>query len=512
MQDEPAQANDNQATVMKTDGFVVPERTGRGAFRRLEVVPLIAGYTVLCLIWAEVSYSVVPSVITAAYNERSLSVLNWLFQGHRSAPIEHYLDRWSVIATAVQIATILHLGIVLFIQSIDRKYRLLLLPRTDLYTNIILIAFAAAFFALTILSGVRGDYTAYLLEWKVVLAGGSPWLSRPINAYGPLFNVLAPLVWLNPLANKLLFAFCYLLYVVWLIKDFAPQRGLLALSSPWLLFWLLNPFPWVEIAYLGYFDVVVALLCVAAVHSLVGNKDGLSGTYLAFGILLKYMPIVIFPFLVFSERRFHFRVVSFCVGVVIFGFGVSVLIWGRSTFSPLLFAATRPSHYSIYDVLTSTHSPLRIFWDSPKVDVLDWLEKALLVTAGLVVFAWCMLRRTGPALSAALAVLVTLLFYRVGFINYQMVLLFLISYLVVSEWQLLSEHSVLVALLGGYFGLLALLEVVHWSEFTPTFYTGDIIYSSIVVFKFFLGCALLVVLAQVSRALRRPVRRARSVG
>ena len=132
-------------------------------------------------IWAGFSYGVVPNVITAAYNERSLSVLNWLFQGHRSAPIEHYLDRWSVIATAVQIATILHLGIVLFIRSIDRKHRLLLLPRADLYTNIVLIAFAAAFLALTILSGVRGDYTAYLLEWKVVLAGHIPWRSRPIQ-------------------------------------------------------------------------------------------------------------------------------------------------------------------------------------------------------------------------------------------------------------------------------------------------------------------------------------------
>ena len=134
------------------------------------------------------------------------------------------------------------------------------------------------------------------------------------------------------------------------------------------------------------------------------------------------------------------------------------------------------------------------------MDSLDWLEKPFLVTAGLGVFAWCVLRRTGPALSAALAVLVTLLFYRVGFINYQMVLLFLISYWAVSEWQQLVEHSVLAASLAGYFGLLALFDLIHWSV---NFYTGDIIYSSIVVFKFLLGCALLVVLAQVS-ARNRP--------
>jgi len=458
---------------------------------------LIATYAALWVFWVGFADGVAPNIIAAAYNERSLSVLNWVFQGHRSLPIEHYLESWRVVAAAVQIATILHLMIVLFIRRIDRKHRLLLLktPRADLYTNFILIAFSAAFLALTALSWIHGDYRAYLFEWMTVLAGRNPWLYRPLNAYGPLFNVLAPLVWVNPLANKLLFAFSYLLYLVWLIKDFAPRRGLVALSWPWLVFWLLNPFPWVQIAYFGYFDVLVALACVAAVHSLVGNKDGASGTYLAFGILLKYMPVVVLPFLVFSERRVHFRVLCFCVGVVIFGLVVSVLIWGKLALWPLLFAATRGSQWSIYDVLASTHSPLRLFWDPPNGHSLDWLEKPFLVTAGLGIFAWCVLRRTGPALSAALAVLATLLFYQVGFINYQMVPFFLISYWVVSEWQQLVERSVLAVLLGGYFGLLALLDLVHWSDFTVA---GDIVYSNIVVFKFLLGCSLLVVLAQFS--------------
>jgi Glycosyltransferase family 87 len=455
---------------------------------------LIAVYAAVCLFWMGFAGAVAPNIIAAAYNERSLSVLNWVFQGHRSLPIEYYLERWTAITVAVLIATILHLVIVLFIRSIDRKHRLLPL-KTRRGTNFVLIVFSAAFLALTALTWVHGDYRSYLDEWRTVLAGRIPWLN-PLNAYGPSFNVLAPLVWVNPLANKLLFAFSYLLYVAWLIKDFAPRRGLVALSWPWLVFWLLNPFPWVEIAYFGYFDVLVALACVAAVHSLVGGKEAVSGTYLALGILLKYIPIVILPFLVFSERRFHFRVLSFCVGVVVFGLVVSVLIWGMSTFWPLILAATRSPHWSIYDVLASTHSPLRLFWDSPNVDSLDWLEKPFLVIAGLGVFAWCVLRRTGPALSAALAVLVTLLFYRAGYINYQMVLLFLISYWVVSEWQQLVEHFVLAALLASYFGLLALFELVHWYGLIEP---GDIIYSSIVVFKFLLGCTLLVVLAQLRR-------------
>jgi hypothetical protein len=450
------------------------------------------------MLWIGFANGVASRIIADAYNEQSLSVLNWAFQGHRSLPVGHYLDRWSDITAAVLIATIMHLVIVLFIAGSDRKHGLLIgkNSRADSHTNFVLIAFSAAFLALTALSLTHGDYRAYLSQWVAVLGGRDPWLFETSlayrNAYGPLFNVLAPLVWFGLFANKLLFAFAYVAYVIWLVKEFAPRRKLVALSWPWLSFWLLNPFPWVEIAYFGYFDVLVALACVAAVHNVIARKDGVSGTYLASGILLKYMPIVILPFLVFSERRLHIRLLSLCLGVVAFGLVVSVLIWGTSTFSPLTLAATRHSHWSIYDALAETQS-LRLLWSSSNSDPLVWLERPFVVTAGLGVFLWCMLRRTGPALSAALAILATLLFYRVGYINYQMVPFLLILYWVCSEWQELIEHSVLVALVGGYFGLLAIFELAHWSEFTL-----DMPYSNVVMFKFFLGLAVLIGLIQFS--------------
>src|SRR5262249_38751528 len=200
--------------------------------------------------------------------------------------------------------------------------------------------------------------------------------------------------------------------------DFAPRRGLVALSWPLSGLWLLNPFPWVDIAYFGYFDVLVAIACVAAVHNVIGRKDGISGTCLALGILLKYMPIVILPFLVFGERRLHLRLFNFCAALVIFGLIVSVLVWGMSTFFPIAIATTRPSHWSIYDALAQSHF---LGSDWSKIDPFVWLERPFLLTAGLGIFLWCMLRRTGPEISAVLAISVTLLFYRAGYINYQMV-------------------------------------------------------------------------------------------
>jgi hypothetical protein len=349
---------------------------------------------------------------------------------------------------------------------------------------------------MTVLSGIHGDYRGYVHEWMAILGGRDPWeggkdVGPWVNNYGPLFNLLASLTWVNPLANKLLFAFSYLVYVIWLMKDFAPRRGLVALSWPWLSLWFLNPFPWEQIAVYGYFDILVSLACVAAVHSLVGNRDGASGTYLGLGILLKYIPIAILPFLVFSKGRFHFRLLCFCVGAVSLGLVGSVLIWGTSTFLPLTTAATRNSTSSIYVVLTSTHSPIRPFLHALNV---DWLANPLLLTAGLGMFTWCILRQIEPALSSVLAILVTLLFYRLGGANYKMVLFSLISYWAVSNSAQLKDDSVLAALLFFYFGFLAISNIAFWSGLTGPIFHGDIV---VALLQFVLGCTLLVHLAQL---------------
>jgi hypothetical protein len=425
---------------------------------------------------------VAPNIIAAAYNEQSLPILNWFFEGRRSLPVRHYLDRWNGIATAVPIALLLHFILVLLIKRIDHKNRVRLTKGSRVVcVNAVLMTFAAAFLAATVVNSVHADYPGYLDEWRAVLAGRNPWLhetpQRAFNAYGPLFNALAPLVWLNPLANKLLFAFAYLAYMIWLLKDFAPHRGAAVLSWPWLLLWLLNPFPWVEIAYLGYSDVLVALACVAAVHSLVERKDGASGTCLALGTLLKFLPIVILPFLAFSERRLHARLLVVFLGLVIFGFALSLLLWGMLTFSPLTFAATRYPYWSIYEVFTPT-----------RFGSLDWLEKPILVIGGLGLFAWCQLYRTEPAFSAVLAVSITLLFYRLGYINYHMVPFFLITYWLASRWKQFARHSAAAVVVAVYFGFLAIADILHWSIGTYT------VGSSLIVCKFVLGFAMFIFL------------------
>src|SRR5262245_13078825 len=369
----------------------------------LRPLPLIAIYVAICMVWANIAHHLPFTIINAAYTPTIVS-------GEAAIPIKYYVDRWNMVAAAVPLAVILHLVIVLFIGKMDRvKPGFSLKPgASDSLVNVALIVFSAAFLALTVLSADRWDYTSYLGQWTDVLEGRDPWndarKSNP-NAYGPLFNLMAPLVYCNLLTNKVLFAFAYLVYIVWLIKDFGPRRGFEVSSCPWLLFLLLNPFPWWQIAYLGYFDVLVGLTCVAAVHWRICNKYWLSGACLGLGVLLKFIPFVILPFLAFNGRRVHFRLILSCLGIIVLGAIGSILAWGTSTFKPLTLAATREAVWSIYILANSSHSPLRLFWDSPNSQLF---AEPILIIAGLGTYMWCVRRQTEPALSAALAVLVTL--------------------------------------------------------------------------------------------------------
>jgi hypothetical protein len=397
-----------------------------------------------------------------------------------------------MVATAVPVAVALHLVIVFLIYR-DRKKPVAKIDSP--VTNVVLTVFSGAFLALTVLSGDRWDYTVFLAQWIDVVEGRDPWNfvhSFNPNAYGPLFNLLAPSVFLNLLVNKLLFAFSYLIYVIWLIKDFGPRRGLETFSWSWVSLLLLNPFPWWEIAYLGYFDILVGLACVAAVHWRLNNRDWLSGIFVGVGILLKFVPIVILPFLTFNGERVHFRLIMYCAGVVLLGFAASLLVWGPSTFVPLTFALTRDATLSIYNLLDSTHSPLRLFLDSPNS---EWLAKPSLFLVSVGVYAWCVVHRTGAALSAAITVLVILLFYWVGWSHYQMVVLVLISYWAVSEWKRFNEHLILNALVVSYFSLLTVADLARQTNMVEHVFYSNM---GVLLLRFLAGSVLAVALLIMS--------------
>ena len=135
-----------------------------------------------------------------------------------------------------------------------------------------LIGFALVFLMFAVLSGPRQDYVAFLEIWAAVRAGARPLVdSRAVGLsaqrlWAAFQRPALPAAW-NELAPKLLFALAYCLFAVLFLKQGLLRRGHEGKSFPalGLLAWLMSPFAWVEIAYFGHFDVLVAIACVAAV-------------------------------------------------------------------------------------------------------------------------------------------------------------------------------------------------------------------------------------------------------
>ena len=320
-----------------------------------------------------------------------------------------------------------------------------------------LVMLGALFLAWTAISGARaGAYSDYLAEWHEVLAGHNPWRPQPgvpRNAYGPLFNVVALLAWLDPIAPKLLFAASYLTFVAWLVLRQTTDRTMRHRQAI-LVLCLLNPFPWIEIAHFGFFDVLVGIACAVAVHAARRGDDRLAGVLVGVGVLVKFLPVVILPVLACGRRRLSFDLAGAAAVVVLAGMAASLAVWGPSTFDPVRFAAGRPPVMSIYDLLGSPDSPFQLgLWFD-----LSGLEKPLIVGSEAMLLVWCWWRKAGPAVSALLAVLVILLFYRSGYNNYQMMAFCLLTYAFAAATdEFRMTRGLLLAILA-YLGCLAAID------------------------------------------------------
>ena len=90
-----------------------------------------------------------------------------------------------------------------------------------------------------------------------------------------------------------------------------------------------------------------------------------------------------------------------------------------------------------------------------------------LVTSGLAVFAWCAIRRVEPVLASILAILTTLAFYRIGYMQYQTVLLMLGAYWATLNWEHVKDNVVLARFLAGYCAYFAIVDSAYVVQAVP---------------------------------------------
>ena len=283
-----------------------------------------------------------------------------------------------------------------------------------------LILLSGCISTIAILTGFRHDYIAYIQQWSVILQGDDPWnpvQKIPTNAYGPLFNVLALFYAIHPLAPKLLFCISSLGASTWLIKILGNRyrkEPLIMLAG--LLFLFINPFLLLTIAEQGLFDILPAITILSAIVLRTRRYFLSSGLVLGIGVLFKYYPIVLLPFLMIDQRRVKLSPLLSCFGIVSSGFTISCSIWGMSTFSPIFLATERASkQISIFRFLRGRFSPLHLLTDSPNLD--KYSIYATVVFILLVIFlSW--LRNIETSLAGMIGMLTALTFYKVGHLQF----------------------------------------------------------------------------------------------
>jgi hypothetical protein len=431
---------------------------------------VLAVYTALALGWVGFASWVVQPLLVA---ERPGPIVAAIAAHIRNVPVAFLTQDtagcWREFASAALIAMALHLTIVVILLRHDsaapegesRRE-----TRAGRPASIVLSIVSLAFLAVTVASRVRQDYFFYLQIWYEVRQRHDPWFLvngesglGPLNAYGPLFNPLAALAWANPLAPKLLFAYAYILFAVIETKRFIASRSRPVLGVIALFFWFWNPFAWVEIAYFGHFDTLVGLCCVAAIRAWVRREDRRSGIWLGLGVLLKYLPIVLLPFLAHDRCRLRVRFLAVAVGVIVCGLGLACGLWGIAALRPLTFAASRPSTtLSIFRYFRGSFSPLLQFGVPGN---FDYLAPLLLCLGLLRAWSWSRVRRPNIEAVAVIAVATTLLFYRVGYPQYQMVSFVLASSWALRHWDELAGRRFLLVTMGCYFGWLAAFDVYY---------------------------------------------------
>jgi hypothetical protein len=138
------------------------------------------------------------------------------------------------------------------------------------------------------------------------------------------------------------------------------------------------------------------------------------------GVLFKYIPLIILPFLALEKKKIQWRVVAAFTAVVTLGMGLGYLKWGSAELYPLIFTRDRPSNFiSIFRFLRGPYSPI------PSQDGLSsWL---MVGSWGLLVLAhW--IYDLEIFFISIVAFTTVLLFSKIGHPQYYTPLFFLVPY------------------------------------------------------------------------------------
>ena len=390
----------------------------------------------LIVVWSMLAFWLMPELISESYHGNGPGPLNRFFAARSSKKsLDYYLNLWVSFRNSVYLGFISFFLILFCIHSKIRCKK----------TEVLLIITSAIFLALTILWGPRQDYVAHLKIWDMINSGNDPWWLQPdsgiiLNAYGPFFNLLALPAKINPLAPKLFFSTTYLIYCIFLCNSLEIRNhSKNGMHSIKLFLYLFSPFFWLEIAFYGHFDLLVGLLVINGIYLAQKKREIQSGILIALGFLLKFLPVIFLPIIAVRRTHkieIHWKIIVSSIMVMTSGMIISLNIWGESTFRPLLFASSRGSSLiSFWRYIKGPYSPIALI-NQPVPD-LDFLATPLLLMILAMIWLFYLKYQASIMHGSLMVILATLIFYRVGFLQYQMVL-----FLLLPVWYLQNFDTI----------------------------------------------------------------------
>ena len=296
-------------------------------------------------------------------------------------------------------------------------------------------------------SGAVQDYPYYVNQWDAATSAADPWGPTLFNAYGPGSLVMAPFAELHELVPKVLFVLVWF-GMAWYILTLSGTN--VRLYQVVLL--ILNPFLWVEIAYFGHFDIVIAALILLAVICVESDRPVLAGAALGAGFVAKYYPAVAAPFV---SRDWSKISVGFVLSLIA-GLVLTLWLWGTTFLETFRTGTTRkPSLLSPFRTIRAANQAVLDF------DFDFSMLSVPLVVIGLAGLYWYTRRlQLSAPVGALTSLLVVLASYKVGHPQFHIPVVILLAYFFARRPESLRVKSVVWAA-TSYLVFLAGFNVVY---------------------------------------------------
>ncbi len=199
-----------------------------------------------------------------------------------------------------------------------------------------------------------GDFQVY---FDSAALPGFPYF-QSWSEYPPVFAWSVELVYLLAQGNQFVFDFLFYFILsvagaasIWLVSEICKLLGfdtdqINLRSGMYFAFLAFCSYTW------WYFDLVPVALMLAAIYSVLKNKDTATGIWLGLGILAKWFPVLLLPAVFrFRKTKSFIKIAAISVGITIIVWGIHLALSPTMTWASLQSQPSRSSWETIWALI-----------------------------------------------------------------------------------------------------------------------------------------------------------------